>query len=184
MLIRPGLGRPAVHRGRWLTFDNPVIATTMSIAAARLGAGAFGTYLIRVTLTGTGVGTTQSLIQIDSGSGANRYLLSQASGTAQTTLTRTTASAGSSQNLGTVVAGTPFSLAMAVDGAGGAIGSLNGAATLSVTGGPTSGLTDFRIGVASGGGAPIVAGTIHSVRLLPDIALSAAELQALAAQGS
>lgn len=184
MILRPGLGRPAIHRGRWLTFDNPAIATSMTIAAARLGAGAVGTYLIRVTLAGVGIGATQSLIQVDSGSGANRYLLSQASGTAQTTLTRTTASAGSSQNAGVVVAGTPFSLAMAVDAAGGAIATLNGAAVVTVTGGPTSGLTDFRIGVATGGGAPINAGTIHSVRLLPDIALTAAELQALAAQGS
>ncbi len=164
-----------------LDLVGPSINTILTVAEAGLGADGKGTILFRGSLTTLATGTAQSLIQIDSGSGANRYLLSAAGGTTQSQLTRTTASAGSTANVGALVAATLFSIGIAIDGAGGAIASLNGAAALSVTGGPTSGLTTLRIGAGVSGVAPIAAGSIVAVRILPGQALSAADLQAAVA---
>ena len=159
----------------------PAINTVLTIAEAGLGADGKCTVLFRGSITTLATGTAQSIIQIDSGSGANRYLLSAAGGTTQSQLTRTTASVGSSANVGALTAAALFSIGIAIDGAGGAIASLNGAAALSVTGGPTSGLTTFRIGAGVSGVAPIAAGSIVAVRILPGQALVAADLQAAVA---
>lgn len=158
----------------------PSINTVLTLAAVGLGADAKGLVLFRGSLDALATGTAQSLIQLDSGSGANRYLLSNAGGTSQAQITRTAASAGSTVNIAALTGATLFSIGLAIDGAGGAAASLNGGTVASVTGGPTSGLTTFRIGAGVSGVAPM-AGTIVAVRVIPGVTLTSAELQAAVA---
>lgn len=180
MLIGCGI---AVAGGRRPGHDfvGPAINTVLTVGEVSLGADGKGSVLFRGSITTLATGTTQSIIQIDSGSAANRYLLSAAGGTTQSQLTRTTSSVVSTAPVGALSAATLFSIGIAIDGAGGAIASLNGAAALSVTGGPTSGLTTFRIGAGVSGVAPIAAGSIVAVRVIPGQVLSAADLQAAVA---
>lgn len=158
----------------------PAVNTSLTLAALGIAASGLGTYLLRGTLTATGTGTFQTFVQVDSGVAANRYTTGNASGSAVTQLTRATGGAASTANSGSVAAGVAFSIGLAVLGTGDARFTLNGGTVAGVGGGPTSGLTTFRIGAGAAGSAPFV-GTIAAVRVLPGIALSDAELQAMTA---
>lgn len=170
----------AQSRSAAIDLAAPAINTVLTLAALGLADSGKGTVFFRGSLTALATGTAQSLIQLDSGSGANRYLLSAAGGTTNSQITRTTASVGSTVNIAALSAATLFSIGIAIDGAGGAAASLNGGAAVTVTGGPTSGLTTFRIG-AGIAGAAAMAGTITAVRIIPGLALTSAELAAAVA---
>lgn len=179
MRIGPSLALPAVRRVGFVA-PNPSIGASYTASEHSLGAGGVATYLFKGIVTTTATGTLQALVVVDNGATTNRYLLAAAASTTQAQLTRTTASTPSTQNLGALSSGVEFRIGMAVDASGGAVASLNGAATLSVSGGPTSGLTTLRIGQASGG-ASTLGGSVALVRVFPGVALSAAELQTVVA---
>lgn len=155
----------------------PSIGDTVTLSSLGVAPDGKGTYLFKGTLTATGTGAVQSLLQLDIGVSSTRFLLSNAGGSTQTVLTRTLVSAASPVNVGTVTGGVEFSIGMAVDGLGGAIASLGGAASVSVTGGATSGFTTLRFGVGAAGALPM-AGSIALVRVRPGLALAAADLEA------
>jgi hypothetical protein len=120
------------------------------------------------------------LLHLDNGSDTERVMLRNSPGSANVLLTRTAASVGLDSVSIAVTPGVPFRAGMTVDGAGNALFSVDGAAPLSLTGAPTSGLTTLRVGSNSGGGANMF-GEAGSIRVIPG-AVSAAELQRLVAE--
>lgn len=91
-------------------------------------------------------GGVHTIACIDDGSVSNRFTMriDQASGQLQSM--RALAGASATANAGAVTANTAFKGGMTTSGAGRAAVSLNGGAVAAVTGGPTSGLTQFRLG--------------------------------------
>lgn len=152
---------------------------TLSWSLATLGIGpdGKGTYLWKGTLAEIQTGSTQILLQVDAGASANRYMLSQAPSSNQTTVTRTVANVGSAANPGSVAAGASISIGMVIDGTGGAKASLAGAPVVSVTGGVTAGLTTLRIGTSTVSGLPM-SGEVARVDVMAGVILSDTELQA------
>lgn len=183
MFVRPGTLRTSVPKTRFVKLINggaavmPVAA--VSLSALGVAANAKGTYLLTVVITALATGTAQVLLHIDSGTTANRYLLQAAAATTIYQLSRNIASVGSTANGGALTAGVEMALGIAIDGVGGAIASLNGATTISVSGGPTSGLTTLRLG-SGPAGAP-AAGIITNLWVMPGTVLNAAALQAAVA---
>lgn len=156
--VLPAVGTPAAStRGA-----DQISATLASLGLSDSGAGTyFGTFVA------TGQSTlNMTLIQLDNNGAANRYFVRQAANTLNVFLFRVTASAATSVLLGTVTAGVPFRVGMAVDGAGRVVGSLDGAAVGVLTGGPTSGLLSIRIGAAFGGSDQLF-GDVGVLRSLP-----------------
>jgi hypothetical protein len=120
-------------------------------------------------------GATQTLFQIDEGVGDNRYVARVESSSGAIGLHRTSAGVSAGSAVGTMVAGTPFRLGVSIDTAGRAAASLDGAAAVAITGGPTSGLTTLRIGNIVAGTAPLF-GEVQQLRVLP-FAFSDAQLR-------
>lgn len=123
-------------------------------------------------------GGVHTIACFDDGSISNRYTMrvDQASGQLQSM--RALGGSSSIANAGTVVAGTPFKGGMTIDGLLGTAGvSLNGNAVAEVTGGPLSGLTQFRLGNIFDASTPMWGETSY-FRLIPN-KVSYAELQSL-----
>jgi hypothetical protein len=175
MMIGPSLALPAVRRGGGVTFVAPAINSTVTLGSVGVGAGGVGTYFWKGTLTAVATGAAQVLLQVDDGSTSNRYLMSNTSASAFVQVIRVTGGASSGANAGTASGGTEFKCGMSVAADGTALASFNGGAAVSVTGGPTSGLTTLRFGAAASG-SMLMAGTIAIVRVLAGVALDAASL--------
>lgn len=154
-------------------------ADLVSAPLASLGIGGNGAFTVLwsgVIPQAAPAGLNQSIIELDTGSVANRFLLRNDNGGSNVTLYRVTAGAAASAALGAMVAGTPFRLGVAFNGAGRAAGTLNGAAPGVVTGGPSSGLTTLRQG-SSALGTEAMSGETGALLVLPytlsDAALAA-----------
>jgi hypothetical protein len=168
-LILPPVGSPAAStRGQDFVTAN---------FASLFPSGA-GTLLMAGSLVDASVGANQTLAQIDDGSGNNRVLIrSSSSGTFQ--VLRVTGGVSSSATGAAISDATLFRCGMAFDGAGRVAASLNGAAAIAVTGGPTSGLTTPRLGY-SDVGALVQSGEFGPVRAY-SYAMSDADLAAAVA---
>ena len=168
--ILPPAGTPgASTRG-----DDVVGASLSSLGIAANGACTILWHgVVPVFLTG-GVHT---IACIDDGSVSNRFTLriDQASGQLQAM--RALAGASATANAGAVTANTAFKGGITTSGAGRAAVSLNGGAVAAVTGGPTSGLTQFRLGKIFDASTPMW-GDTGRLRILP-YSVSDAELQSL-----
>ena len=114
---------------------------------------------------------------VDDGSVNNRFTMriDQASGQLQSM--RALAGASATANAGAVTANTAFKGGITTSGAGRAAVSLNGGAVAAVTGGPTSGLTQLRLGNIFDASTPMW-GETGRLRILP-YSVSDAELQSL-----
>lgn len=144
MFILPPVGAPAAT-----TRGTDIITAPLS----SLGIPASGACTIIGTAMIPVLPAFGTLVQVDDGTVDNRFVASTAGANAG--ITRTLSAAGSNAIGGTVTAGVPFRWGMAIDGAGRAAFSLNGAAAVAVTGGPTGGLTTFRVGAHVSGAAPL-----------------------------
>lgn len=101
-------------------------------------------------------GATQSIIQLDDGTGTNRFMLRNPSPTSVVTVNRVTAgSVAGDATVGTPSAGVAFAAGLTIDGAGRLAASFNGAAVGVRIGGPTSGLTTLRVGADSSGASAL-----------------------------
>jgi hypothetical protein len=118
---------------------------------------------------------TQNLIQVDNGTGTNRYVLRLDPSVADIRLYRVTNGAGSSaQSGGVAVSGNTFAVGMTFDTAAGTSNiSVNGAAVVGQSSGPTS-VNVLRIG--SNITTHNLFGEISFLRTLP-FAVSNSELQ-------
>ena len=121
-------------------------------------------------------GATHTIACLDDGSVNNRFTMriDQASGQLQAQ--RSLAGASTTANAGGVTAGAAIKGGMALNGSGRAAVSLNGGAVAAVTGGPSSGLTQCRLGNIFDGSAPMW-GETTSLRILPFV--SDSDLQSL-----
>lgn len=119
-------------------------------------------------------GVTQALFRLDDGSTNNLFGIGNSSATSLV-LERRTANSPATQTIGSMVAGTPFRLGLSV-AAGRAAASLDGAPVVTVSGGPTSGLTTVRVGNSPSLAAPMF-GEIEMLMIQP-ITLSDADLAA------
>jgi hypothetical protein len=126
-----------------------------------------------------GASAPQEIFRIDDGTENNRYRTFNAVSGGTIRTQRVTGGSAVNADAGSMTAGTPFRVGVAIDGAGRAACSLNGAAAVAVTGGPTSGLTMMRIG-ASVTGVEAMFGEIGALRVLPQV-MSDAELAAAVA---
>jgi len=122
-------------------------------------------------------GATHTIACLDDGSVNNRFTMriDQASGQLQAQ--RSLAGASATANAGAVTAGAAIKGGMAINGSGRAAVSLNGGAVAAVTGGPSSGLTQCRLGNIFNGSAPMW-GETTSLRILPN-SVSDSDLQTL-----
>ena len=154
-------------------------ADLVSASLASLGIAASGacTVLWSGVVPNFITGATHTIACLDDGSVNNRFTMriDQASGQLQAQ--RSLAGASATANAGAVTAGAAIKGGMALNGSGRAAVSLNGGAVAAVTGGPSSGLTQFRLGNLFGGSAPMW-GETTSLRILPN-SVSDADLQSL-----
>lgn len=152
-------------------------ADLVTAALASLGIGANGA----CTLLWSGVlpsaVATTGVIQIDDGGNNNRYVVYAVSGGTELRLRRQIAAAASEVTMGNYTASTPFSLGMAVDGAGNVSALINGGAMANRTGGPVAGLTTMRLGGIATIGAEMF-GETTNFRVVPRV-VSDSELQQL-----
>lgn len=177
MMLGLSLALPAVRRAGGLVLFAPAIGDSLTLASLGVPESGRGTYIFKGTLDATATGTPQTFFQIDSGATTNRYMCRAASGSVATQAVRTTAGAAATVSSGNVTAATLFAYGLSVDGAGGALATLNGGTVATVTGGPTSGLTTLRIGTGVSAADPFV-GTIALVRVLAGVVLADADLRA------
>lgn len=160
----------------WRSLGAPSIGASVTLASLDIGATGKGTYLFKGTLSALGTGAIQYLLAVDAGSTSNQFWLRQNPSGSAVAISRTLAGAIDATALAAVSAGVQFSVGLAIDGVGGAIASLQGAASVPITGGPTSGLTTLRFG-QSAAGTLSMAGAIAAVSVLPGVALPDAELR-------
>ena len=105
-------------------------------------------------------GATQSIIQLDDGTGTNRFMLRNPTPTSVVTVNRVTAgSVAGDASVGTPSAGVAFAAGLTIDGAGRLAASFNGAAVGVRIGGPTSGLTTLRVGTDISGASALFGDT-------------------------
>ncbi|WP_237213204.1 phage head spike fiber domain-containing protein [Falsiroseomonas oryziterrae] len=120
----------------------------------------------------------QTILTLDDGTNTNLYRVRNVAGGTSVVAGRVTAGAAADATaLGSMTPGSPFRLGLAIDGAGRVAASFNGAAAVAVTGGPTAGLTTFRLGQTATAAAAMC-GETAVLRALPfalgDAALAAA----------
>jgi len=152
----------------------------MPIGQLGFAAGGPFTVLVRATLTALGTGSEQTIAQVDDNSLANRFFVRQNASGSNTGVGRRTASGTvSASALGTITAGVAFNMGFSVDGAGGVLGVVNAGTAVSVTDGPTGGLTRIRLMTNSDNSLP-AGGTLHTARVRA-LALNAAALEAAVA---
>jgi hypothetical protein len=169
-VILPAAGAPAAStRG----------ADLVTAALASLGIGGNGA----CTMLGTFMipqaappGAPQVLWQMDVGGPSNRWTLTNPGGTAFLQLVRVTADVAAGASAAAFTPGAIVRVGVSINGSGGGSMSFNGASAVSVSGGPTSGLTTKRLGNRDDGVAPLN-GEIGHLQILP-YAVSDTELQA------
>lgn len=180
MMIGLSLALPAVQRAGGLAFVAPSAGLLATLSSLGIGENGAGTYLIRLTVASLGTGAFQILLSIDANSTANAiYLRANATGS-NALLVRTNSGDSAGNAVGKLSAGVQCALGISVDGLGGAIGTLNGAASVAVTGCPVAGLTSVRVGLNASGGQPLQ-GSASLVRILAGLALSETDLRAAVA---
>lgn len=123
-------------------------------------------------------GNVHTVACLDDNSVNNRFTMRVAQASGQLQVMRALAGVIATANAGAVTAGTAFKACLILDGAGRAAVSLNGSAVAAVTGGPTSGLTQLRLGNISDASTPLF-GETALLRHFP-YAVTDAEGQALA----
>jgi hypothetical protein len=163
--------------GPGINYFAPVAGTSLLLSTLGVPASGAGTFLLKGTLAGTGIGTAQTALQVDDGTGNNRFISRNPAADATCSLLRVLAGASSSVNGGTLTAAVEFRQGFSVDGTGGVRLSLNGAASVTRTGGPTTGFTNLRIGSNHTGAEPFV-GSIALVRVFPSVVMDDATLRA------
>lgn len=144
--ILPPAGAPVVTT-RFLENGSASLA---SLGIAPSGACTIvGTFMLPQNAV-TGIGA-QNLLQIDNGTGNNRYLLRNDVGSGNINIYRVTGGAGTGSALaGGMTPGTPFKTALSIDGNGRISTSMNSGSVVAHTGGPVSGLTTLRVGMNEG----------------------------------
>ncbi len=110
-----------------------------------------GAYIIRATIPNLGGTANQAFLHLDDGSNNNRFMIYNPSSSTDLRVYRTTGGAAGESVVGTLTAGSTVNLGLTIDRSGRAAASLNGAAAVAVAGGPTSGITTFRLGSNSAG---------------------------------
>lgn len=122
-------------------------------------------------------GSTHTIACLDDGTGDNRFTMRVDQASGQLQAQRSLLPQGSATaNAGAVTAGAAIKGGMALNGSGRAAVSLNGGAVAAVTGGPSSGLTQFRLGNLFADLASMF-GETTSLRILPFV--SDSDLQSL-----
>jgi len=122
-------------------------------------------------------GSTHTIACLDDGTGDNRFTMRVDQASGQLQAQRSLLAQGSATaNAGAVTAGAAIKGGMALNGSGRAAVSLNGGAVAAVTGGPSSGLTQFRLGNLFADLASMF-GETTSLRILPFV--SDSDLQSL-----
>lgn len=165
----PPVGSPAAAtRGR----DN----VEGLLTAAGLGPNGAGTILFRGSLDALSIGAGQALFEVCDGTTSNGFRLTADAASSNLLLARTTGGAEATASLGTLTAGADLRGGITGDGAGRLFGALNTSPGAAVTGGPTSGLNQFRVW-SRAGGVEQSQGRILDVITLPR-PLSDAELAA------
>jgi hypothetical protein len=142
-----------------------------------------GTVLWRGSFAATAIGNSQTIAALDDGSN-NRYEL-RLTGTGIPEIIRVTAAVVEQQNFGgaAVTPGAILRAGMCINGNGrltGVYSGYNGGAARAVTGGPTAGLTTFRLGASQTSWGREIWGTTDRLQVLPRV-VSDAELAALVA---
>jgi hypothetical protein len=163
-LILPAVGASAVSsRG----------AEIVTAPLAGLGVPASGacTILWSGRVQTIGNGTLQTILQLDDATNTIRWLVDNPASGGNI---RIGGSGGSTVAMGVATAGTPFRFGIAINGAGRAAGSFNGAAAVAATGGPAAGLTTLRLGLSASGANPTF-GDVLYLRVLNTV-LSDADL--------
>lgn len=168
--ILPPAGTPgASTRG-----DDAVNASLSSLGIAANGACTILWHGVVPVFVPSGVHT---IFCIDDGSVNNRFTMQIDQTSGQLQSMRALAGASATANAGAVTANIAFKGGITLNGAGRATVSLNGGAVAAVTGGPTSSLTQFRLGKIFDASAPMF-GETERLRILP-YSVSDAELQSL-----
>lgn len=136
---------------------------TASLSNLGIGAAGACTFLWSGLLPQTApTGSDQVLLQLDDGTDANRVVLANPAGSATVELSRASAGATlAAPSLGSVAAGSPFRLAVAVNAAGRAAASLNGGAVQAVAGVPMGLLALLRLGSNAAGTLAMFGEVIH-----------------------
>jgi len=158
--ILPAVGSPASStRG----------ADLLSAALASVGVGSNGACTLLfwgVLPQAAGAAADQLLLSLDDGTASNRFRLLNPAGGSALQIGRSLAGASAAATAGSITPGMAFKAGVSVDGAGRAAASLNGAAVVAQSGGPTSGLTTLRIGNDAGNTAACF-GLAAECRVLP-----------------
>jgi len=167
--IFPPVGTPGVS-----TRGVDLVSSTL----ANLGIAATGacTVLWSGVVPNFIAGATHTIACLDDGSVNNRFTMRVDQASGQLQAQRSLAGASTTANAGAVTAGAAIKGGMAINGSGRAAVSLNGGVVAAVTGGPSSGLTQFRLGNIFDGSAPMW-GETSRFRILPFV--SDAALQSL-----
>jgi hypothetical protein len=140
---------------------------TATLASVGIGANGACTVLVWAVLPQAAPSTLdQMLVSIDDGTNNNRYRLFNPAGGSGINVGRSTSGTGLTGAAGSMTPGTPSKVGMSVDGAGRVTGSVNGAAVVAQTGGPTGGLTTFRIGNNASNSGPLC-GLMSECRVFP-----------------
>jgi|GEM_PF-2624758 len=137
------------------------------LSALGIGAGGACTLLWSGVLPqAAGSAAAQTILTLDDGTNSNLYRLRNLAGGTSLVAGRVTGgTAADAASLGAMTPGTPFHAGLTIDGAGRIAASLGGAA-VAVTGGPTSGLTTFRLGQTATAAAAMC-GETAVLRVLP-----------------
>ncbi len=173
------------------TATSPVLPPVGTIAAATRGADIVGAALLQLGIGGNGASTVlwtglvpvfqpaglHTLACLDDASTNNRVTMRINQTSGQLEVMRALNGTAVTANVGAVTAGIRFKAGMSLDGAGRVAASLNGGAIATVTGGPASGLTRFRLGNIADLSSPLN-GDVTRLRVLP-FTVSDAELQSL-----
>jgi hypothetical protein len=147
-----------------------------------LGIADNGACTVLWTATHTHTGTNSSwetLLVISDGTMQNRYVVVRVSGSNTSMRLIRVTSGAESDAFGTFSAAALTRYGLTIDGAGRVALSIDGAAPITRTGGPSSGLTSLRVGLMPDNGLPLF-GEVGTLTVLPRV-LSDAELQAAVA---
>jgi len=151
------VGWPQMEQGGFAS--TPIVPVAGVSVSSTRGAELVTASLALLAIGGTGACTVlwggvipqaagtapQTLFQVDAGDG-NRFILMNDVGGSSIVIARSLAGSVVAATAGTMVAGTAFRTGITLNGNGRAAASVNGAAAVAVTGGPTGGLTTLRLG--------------------------------------
>jgi hypothetical protein len=152
-----------------------VTSTLLSLGVAGSGACTIlGTFM----MPQSGLGCT--LFQVDDNTPDNRMGVIVLPGGSALRASRAVGGVGAGADIGTQPVATPFRFGSTIDGAGRIASSINGAAVVALTGGPTGGLLTLRLGGDSVGAQQIF-GEVGFLRVIPS-AVSDADLQRMVSE--